>query len=111
MITGEELVQMKERAEKATEGPWGNGEQYEQMDPGHYVYSETSGLIVVAEEEGTFRGEDAEFIAHAREDVPRLVAEVERLRAVIYNVADARQYMDAHAFYKNVTIYAREALK
>lgn len=35
------------------------------------------------EEGGIIRREDAEFIAHAREDVPALVAEVERLRALL----------------------------
>lgn len=83
MINAEQLNAIKERAAKATPGPWNIGEQYEQMDPGHYVYSESNGYIVVAEEEGTFGKEDAEFIASSREDVPTLVAEVKRLQSEV----------------------------
>lgn len=35
---------------------------------------------------------DAEFIAHARQDVPKLVAEVERLRKALEYYADEKHY-------------------
>lgn len=79
-MTEERLNEIKVRIEKATTGPWDTGKQYEQMDPGHYVYSKANGLIVVAEEEGTIRENDANFIANARQDIPDLIAEIERVR-------------------------------
>lgn len=81
-MNAEQLNAIKERAAKAMPGPWYRGEGYEQMYPGYYVASEANGLIVLAEEEGILRDEDVQFIAHAREDVPALVAEVERLNSV-----------------------------
>lgn len=82
-MNAEQLSAIKERAAKAMPGPWYRGESYEQMYPGYYVASEANGLIVLAEEEGILRDEDVQFIAHAREDVPALVAEVERLQSII----------------------------
>lgn len=40
-------------------------------------------VLIETEEYGTMRQADLEFVAHAREDVPALVAEVERLRDLI----------------------------
>ena len=83
MITGEELALIKARAEQATAGKL-------------YVRSAlaVSGAYDVRVEHSKTRRckvdnlfaltgtlEDAQFIAHAREDVPRLVAEVERLQS------------------------------
>lgn len=76
------LEAIKERAAKATPGPW--------------VRDGT--LLLSGIEEVDLRGptyddwytvkssrpdEDADFIAHAREDVPWLVGEVERLQALL----------------------------
>lgn len=55
-ITQEELTEIRDRAEKATEGPWSE-----------YVIQ-----FACVEE-------DADFIAHAREDIPKLLAEIERM--------------------------------
>lgn len=76
------------RAEAATEGPW------EALDPGTRPRSswvrveQDSGRrwtedTLISEE---LRGEDAQFIAHARTDVPALVAEVKRLRELLGEV-------------------------
>lgn len=73
----EQINAIKERAAKATPGTW-------------VVRKHTGGIIDVVSVETTEHHEyltrielgeieDAEFIAHAREDVPALVAEVERL--------------------------------
>lgn len=73
-ITDAELTQMKERAEKATAGPWVT--YYESL------VKSKEGDKVVADTWRVVNGaNDARFIAHAREDVPRLVAEVERLQS------------------------------
>lgn len=68
MITDDELQAMKERAEKATPGPWTHGRDYVRTD------APNQGI-------GTMHclPKDAPFIAHARDDVPKLIAEVERL--------------------------------
>lgn len=74
-LTNEQLTQIAERAEKATEGPWmaSDGIYVIELDGTHPEgYGE-----VVAECERTV---DAEFIAHAREDIPKLLAEIERLK-------------------------------
>lgn len=70
------LKEIKARCEAATPGPWEVG------------YSSLGGMTVVNVRGSEFPcwktqiyKDDAEFIAHARQDVPWLVAEVERLRA------------------------------
>jgi hypothetical protein len=62
----------------ATPGPWWDDEgaiAYERR-PGDKRY-----VACDHEHHGCCSAEDAEFIAHAREDVPALVAEIRRLRA------------------------------
>jgi len=84
-MTDDELKAIKARAEAATPGPWATV-------LGRYVLSRAD----------AFKGqpdwplmpktaEDATFIAHARMDMPALVAEVERLRDAL-NVAWSRGY-------------------
>lgn len=72
-ITNAELTQMKERAEETS-----FDKAYVKGDPwkGYEIKSEGNGMVIAELPCET----DAQFIAHAREDVPRLVAEVERLR-------------------------------
>ena len=78
-ITNAELTEMKERAKKATAGPWVT--YYESL------VKSKEGDKVVADTWQVVNGEyDARFIAHAREDVPRLVAEVERLREALRDI-------------------------
>lgn len=72
-MKAEQLEMIRKRAEKATSGPWHKGE---------YWTGETS--VIGAPEFPinvciTLMEKDADFIAHAREDVPALIAEVERL--------------------------------
>lgn len=82
-MTNEELEQIRQRCEAATPGPW-------TCDP-----REGSRCVAILEDEDpecntyinarehTGRSsteEDGEFIARVREDVPVLLAEIERLR-------------------------------
>lgn len=67
MLTKEQLDAIKARVEIATPGEWGLGV--------YRVYNDK--FKAVAE---TLHFEDAKFIAHARQDVPALIAEVERLQ-------------------------------
>ncbi len=77
-------MSMKARCDAATPGPWRSW--IERRD-------HEAGSSFIQTGEGTSRGPDIElsgvtaadqdFIAHARQDLPRLVAEVYRLRAEI----------------------------
>lgn len=87
MIKQEQLNAIKERVANATPGPW---------------------LVEESRYEGRFNAasadenydlpaclmgiEDAEFVTHAREDVPALVAEVERLREALEFYAEETKY-------------------
>ncbi|WP_427110869.1 hypothetical protein [Lysinibacillus xylanilyticus] len=68
-MNAEQLNAIKERVAKVTPGPWCVG--------GAIDIHDACGEEVAAVWDG---GPDIEFIAHAREDVPALVAEVERLQ-------------------------------
>lgn len=67
-MNAEQLNAIKERAEKAIPGPWYHNRHNEITTPNGARLSQT------------VTGIDAEFIAHVREDIPALVAEVERLK-------------------------------
>jgi hypothetical protein len=86
-----DLDAIEARAEAATEGPW----QYDGMplrEDAEYGHIVTGGgtpgsmrehqICWVGETLNLRAPEDAEFIAHARADVPALLAEVRRLRAL-----------------------------
>lgn len=82
-MTNEELQQIRERAEKATAGPW----EYDGSDIMAPPF-----LDIV---DHVYETADADFIAHAREDIPALMAEVERLRTII---DETQEYIVLHAF-------------
>jgi hypothetical protein len=65
------LDAIEARVNAATEGPW------QIIGGGEYV---TGAGVGIGTADGGIMARDAEFIAHAREDVPALVAEVRRLR-------------------------------
>lgn len=67
------LQEIKERAEKAIPGPWYTNNKYIRLGK-------------------SISGYDAEFIAHAREDVSALIVEVERLRKALEFYADKENW-------------------
>ncbi len=89
-----DLKAIKERAEKATPGPWewlSYGDGFIQLQ-GQTECSEMNPVIVpyicdtcASRKAKCLSGsdEDRTFIAHAREDIPALLAEVERLQMEI----------------------------
>lgn len=87
-LTDEELREIEQRAELATKGPWviisiDDVFAYVCFDSLPYKVAEVLSL------------RDAEFIAHAREDVPRLVEEVRRLNSEltrIWEIIDGSSY-------------------
>jgi hypothetical protein len=105
-LSDDELHQIRQRCENATPGPWVwvnaevNG--LSEVNPGKLVQWDPSRLtevdgipvflgqdeVLAAEECDGYTGSffinlaDAAFIAHAREDIPKLLAEVDRLRGL-----------------------------
>lgn len=75
------LDEIEARANAATEGPW-EVEHHYARGVGRYVVSEVHPPVECEGNGagGVYRSEDAEFIAHARTDVPALVS---ALRAVL----------------------------
>lgn len=77
-MTNEDLSQIEARAAAASPGPWTLGAPEGPMD-GPTV-KDADGLTLV--EDVSIRITECDFIAHARTDVPALVSEVRRLRAL-----------------------------
>lgn len=75
-LTNEQIEAIRKRAEAATEGPWRIGKQ----SPNGLNNIGTMGGLLTAQ---TLNEADAEFIAHAREDVPALLAEIDRLNGLL----------------------------
>lgn len=85
-MTDEQLAAIRNRIEAATKGPWGipprrsNSTKFwlqPYKDRGDWQWT-YRGFITC------FFERDAEFIAHAREDIPALLGEIERLRKLAY---------------------------
>jgi hypothetical protein len=84
LLSDEELDEMMERCAVATPGPWRS-----------YIEGRdhTSGDSFIMTGEGSHRGEDIyligatkadqDFVARARQDVPRLIEEVRRLKQAL----------------------------
>ncbi|MBL3729317.1 hypothetical protein JIN86_06845 [Lysinibacillus sp. HST-98] len=80
----EQLSAIKQRVEKAEEGMWYLGKK----SPNGLNNIGVKGCMIGQ----VFDDADAEFIAHAHQDVPALVAEVERLRKALSYYADEKHY-------------------
>lgn len=94
-ITPERLAEIRERCENATPGPWGVGNEttiglgVEQLSSGRFRCAATIAEVTDELDREDFAAEngvevahaedDAFFIAHARQDVEDLLAEVDRL--------------------------------
>ena len=72
-MTLQELEEIRKRCDAATEGPW------EQEDCRENHIATATGMDIAHAPKQI----NAQFIAHARTDVPALLAEVERLRGLI----------------------------
>ncbi len=84
MLTTEQLAEIKTRVDAATRGPWRSFiEGRDQLGGSSFIMTG----------EGAERGEDIElsgatdadqdFMAHARQDVPALLEEIERLKSLL----------------------------
>lgn len=79
MVTEERLEQMKIRERRATRGPW------QSFVEGRDHFGGSSIIRTAGEDLEILgaTGEDLDFIANARQDVPDLIGEIERLRAIL----------------------------
>jgi hypothetical protein len=88
-----DLDAIEERADAATEGPWTRsgihiwGPDPENPEDRFDVEPDMIGRA-------DLKMADAEFIAHAREDVPALIAEVRRLRQELGSGWDREDYIE-----------------
>jgi hypothetical protein len=87
-IPDEELAAIDARANAATPGPWWPWVEGRDGTSGDTFIgrgldgSRHSDLYLTTDQGDDLRPEDVDFIAHARQDIPRLVAEVRRLRRI-----------------------------
>jgi hypothetical protein len=92
-LNADELEAIRKRAEAATEGPWGwakfalDDDDWDTEMP--WLGNATEAVMDFGDCEQYYptqgtppNSADAEFIAHAREDVPKLLAEIERLKEI-----------------------------
>lgn len=81
-MTGIDIDAIRARAEAATLGPWFQGREGHRYESERDVYSHREPEVNESHDiaSSVWSSADAEFIAHAREDVPALLDEVERLR-------------------------------
>ncbi|HRI65923.1 MAG TPA: hypothetical protein PK156_16865 [Polyangium sp.] len=78
-LTDDDLLQMQQRCDAATPGPWKSFIEDRDHESGS-SFIQTAGADI--ELSGASEA-DYDFIAHARQDLPRLLDEVRRLRARI----------------------------
>jgi len=88
-MTDEQLAAIRARCEAATPGPWNWGRDDVPNRPD--IYHLTATWITECENypDVTVAVPDLDFIARARQDVPALLAEVERLRGLLSSGAAA----------------------
>ena len=99
-LTDADLDAIEQRANAASEGPWeheGVGEiiqHFSLPEPATIVSTDVACMAYCygGSAAGVERDEDAEFIAHARDDVPALLAEVRRLRATEQRVRELHEW-------------------
>jgi hypothetical protein len=98
-LTNEQLAEIRKRVEAATAGPWRWEKLHDAEDEWDtemaYLSNETESVMDFGDCEQYYPTQgtppnhaDAEFISHARQDVPVLLAEIERLRNVLNYVND-----------------------
>jgi hypothetical protein len=88
MMTTDEYNEIKKRAEAATPGPWESNHNWEQdkFTDQYAAWGESPAIsgnsLSSVIPQATL---DANFIAHARKDIPALLAEIDRLHAIVAN--------------------------
>ena len=89
-LTDELIAEVEARCSNATPGPWASYE-YMVLNAGEYS------IVVCDSGENGESEKDAEFIAHARTDIPDLLAEVKTLKAEKESIAEEYSQRLSHA--------------
>ena len=77
-LTEEEIQTIKSRCDQAAAGPWRSFiEEREKISGSSFVQTGGEDFYLTGATDA-----DQDFIAHARQDIPRLIAEIERLRLI-----------------------------
>lgn len=119
-MTDEELKAIKDRVDRATPGPWA-WEAYGEKSNNYHIgvayskdetpcsgqvesehYDEAQNIFIedilwstpIGQLETHVNYSDADFIAHAREDIPKLIAEVERLHIMEQGLLTLNEILD-----------------
>lgn len=111
-IDDEKLDEIEARAEAATDGPW-RVEPYSEAHKGSFIVVSADGTELF---DADAHYNECILAAHARQDVPALVAEVRRLRAVLEDMRDVYESAWNHGDVGDKTAdemdaLAREALE
>jgi len=78
-VSEDEIAEIKRRCAAATPGPWTSYvEGREQMSGSDFIKTGGEDIYLTGA-----TAADQDFIAHARQDVPKLVAEVKRLEKLL----------------------------
>lgn len=108
MVNQEQLNAIKERVAKATPGPWKIDRNSDDCDFITDIWFNQDGDHVEVHDKSIFQSVlNAKFIACARDDVPALVAEVERLREALQTIAEHNIFTTPQIDIKD---FARQAL-
>ena len=94
-MTAADLDAIEQRAHAATEGPW-EASAHDHAAGDVPILDRTGHYLVICPDcgvRGGYERADAEFIAHARSDVPALLAEVRRLRAMEQRVREYARHL------------------
>ena len=76
----EEIAEVRHRCENATPGPWKSYiESREKMSGSDFIMTGAEDDIYLT---GATMA-DQEFIAHARQDIPKLISEIKRLKKLL----------------------------
>jgi hypothetical protein len=90
LLTRGEVVEIKRRCERATAGPWKSYiEARDKISGPDFIMTEGEDIYI-----GGATVDDHDFIAYARQDIPKLVAEVERLTPAIESDCGKISYTD-----------------
>ena len=78
-----DLAAIRARCEAATPGPW---EQRLGDSIKENLVADVRGLTIYGPHKAVSCGAEADFIVHAREDLPRLLARLEEMREVVLDL-------------------------
>jgi hypothetical protein len=84
MITEKELIEIEKRCKTSTPGPWKSYiEGRDQTSGCHFIMTGEKGKRGEDLEITGARVEDFDFIANAKQDIPKLISEIRKLKKLI----------------------------